>query len=33
MTKSAWQAACQRSLTRLENLKIDDLLPPTNKKK
>ena len=32
MTKSEWRAACQRSLTRLENLKIDDVVAPPNKK-
>jgi hypothetical protein len=33
MTKGEWRAACQRSLTRLENLKIDDLFPPTKTKR
>jgi len=33
MTKTEWRAACQRSLTRLDNLKIDDVVAPPKKKK
>jgi hypothetical protein len=33
MMKSEWRAACQRSLTRLDNLKIDDVVAPPKKKK
>jgi len=33
MTKSEWEAACQRLLTRLDNLKIDDIAAPRQKKR
>jgi hypothetical protein len=32
MTKAEWRAACQRSLTRLDNLKLDELTTPPKKK-
>jgi hypothetical protein len=31
MTKREWRDACQRSVTRLENLKVETLLPKTKK--